>query len=217
MQIKLLAFASLFVSSVVFADTANDRLTILKNEMNCLENYKSKNCRMDLLSEETKSLILQYQQANEQLKTIFPQLSRGGKVYYIFDTILEIDANIVKLMGGAIISLDLDYFGLIMDDVIVIKEENNNVYLVGSYGSYTGTILRPAINNSSGLITRVIKNIGGGAVLQTEEGVLLEFSSYDQYDTDWWRPPYRVLIDLNKMKMWNLDTGKAVDIRSIVE
>lgn len=67
-----------------------------------------------------------------------------------------------------------------------------------------------------GKIAYVEKNMGDGAVLKLDTGELLEFSSYDRYDTNWWLPPYRVLITGSYSDMWNIDAGKKVWIKRVL-
>ena len=71
-----------------------------------------------------------------------------------------------------------------------------------------------ACNPSIGKKATVVREINDGRTLIIDDGTVLNFDSFDSYDTDWWLPPYEVLISWDELYMWNLNNGKRVWIQS---
>ena len=94
--------------------------------------------------------------------------------------------------------------------------DQKNAILYANDSSYRARLLKGQVLTSSGSTASVIEKKGDGAILKLSNGMLLEFDSYDRYDTGWWLPPYPVLLDESKMNMWNLNKGKKVWIKSIL-
>lgn len=70
-------------------------------------------------------------------------------------------------------------------------------------------------NSNSGILSFVTKSIGDGAVLKTLSGTLWEIDDYDQFDTEYWLPPYPVIITGDEMNMINLNEDKKIWVERV--
>ena len=60
----------------------------------------------------------------------------------------------------------------------------------------------------------VVREINDGRTLIIDDGTVLNFGSFDSFDTGFWFPPSEVLITSGELYMWNLDVGRRVWIQS---
>ena len=148
---------------------------------------------------------------------------RMQEVEYISDSIAETDGSYVRLLGGSIWHLSLPAYALYGDDIFIVFQDSD---LYGNQGLMTAVVY---INGDeiiaknvsgyyltqTGYLTTVVKEHGGGAVLELDDGTLLTVPQYDRYDTGWWLPPYKVLLTGNKEYLWNLEKGKRIWVNAI--
>jgi hypothetical protein len=146
-------------------------------------------------------------------------------VLYLQDSIAEKNNETVRLLGGSVWKLVSPSLMLVADDVLVVfhpitdkqgKKDVMPVYYASGEevpALYISGNIKPFLQN--GYLTTIMAKNSSGSKLQTAEGYILHISSYDQYDTGWWLPPYQVLITNDQMYMWNLREGKRIWIDGI--
>jgi hypothetical protein len=154
-------------------------------------------------------------------------LNANEKVSFLQDTVFELDGRVLKFLSGSIWLLDYEILSLPLNDGIVvfkgydpyINEENIDVKMKNLPKSgvlfYEGnevpvTLVEGVFFLTNGILTEVIKEMGDGAILKTSDGLLWSIPTYDQYDTGYWLPPYKVIIHSNELYMTNLKKGKRI-------
>jgi len=184
----------------------------------CQVSLKHTDCNLKILDQRTRELLIRMNSLNSARQTNqnIDQLS-GSRVGFFTDSVFEANDDVLRLLGGTIWRLDRYYFGLPLEDVIVVRIDDRFSRIYVNDNIYVARLISGSAAMSSGLLTSVVTKIGDGTILRLSDGSMLEFSSYDKYDTGWWLPPYEVLIDLNSMNMWNLEKGKKVWIQKIIQ
>jgi hypothetical protein len=145
------------------------------------------------------------------------------KIEYFEDSIMEKDGEYIQLLGGSSWLLSLPSLALITDDVIIVFQEielKNKKQAKVAVAYIDGEeILAKHIDGiyitQTGYLSTVVEVLGEGALLKLANGFLLSIPEYDQYDTGWWLPPYKVLLTGNMLYMYNLDKGKKVWVDSV--
>ncbi len=145
------------------------------------------------------------------------------KVEYLADSIIQKDGNYVKLKGGTSWELTSMSLALVTDDVIIIfhqyvDKKGKQSILPIFYHDGEEIALRfisGSVSTETGYLTTIIEQLGEGALLRTNDGMILSIPQYDRYDTGWWLPPYKALITGNQMYLWNLKKWKKVWIDNI--
>jgi hypothetical protein len=156
------------------------------------------------------------QQRQRPQSDALAKIGSQGRVQFFTATISEVNEDILKFMSGGNWRLDRNFFGLPFQDAIGIMVDQRSAVIYANDNSYGARLLSGAPYTSVGVLKTVIEKMGEGSILKLDDGTMLEFSSYDKYDTGWWLPPYRVLIDLSGMNMWNLQKGKKVWIQRVL-
>ena len=136
------------------------------------------------------------------------------KVSYIKDVISSKNGRILKLLGGSVWELGDTTFALVTDDIVIVVLDNDGgiAYLAGDVipaRRLNGTILP-----ESGLLGRVELAMSNGAVLKLNDGSLWSVSSFDQFHTSYWLPPYPVLIK-HETKLTNLKKMKTISVEKL--
>ncbi|MHB1992473.1 hypothetical protein [Metallibacterium scheffleri] len=143
---------------------------------------------------------------------------RFQKVDYIAGSIAENDGSFIRLLDGSSWVLSSPSLALVTDDVIIIFEpaklHNGSVVNVAvAYLDGDDIIVKHVggpVVTQTGYLTSVIDAQRNGAVLRLANGMLLSVPEYDQYDTSYWLPPYKVLLTGNEMYLYNLEKGKKI-------
>ena len=145
-------------------------------------------------------------------------------IQYLQDTIMEKNDNYVRLMGGSQWQISYPILALELSEVVIVfhstKNKQNKPVIIPVFyvdgqevpAQYLGGNIQGVKN---GYLTTVIAKNSSGSKLQTEEGYIVHVPEYDQYDTGWWLPPYKVVISNNQMYMYNLKKGKQVWINGL--
>jgi hypothetical protein len=165
-------------------------------------------------------VLIQMDQLNQRRQreqhSIAGKIGTQGGVQFFTATISEVNGEILKFMSGGTWRLDRDYFGLPLQDAVGVMVDQRSAIIYANDNSYGARLISGAPYTSTGVVKTVVEKMGGGSILKLNDGTMLEFSSYEKYDTGWWLPPYEVLIDLSGMNMWNLDKGKKVWIQRVL-
>ena len=143
-------------------------------------------------------------------------------VNYCEDSIYSSEGETVQLLGGSRWETVGYNFFLIAQDVLVLQgttqvDGRNYQYaeLLSDGNRMIATQLSGTCNFLVGTKLVVVREINDGRSLITDDGTVLNFDSYDSFDTGFWLPPYEVLITSNELYMWNLNEGKRVWLQSI--
>lgn len=192
----------------------------IKSMEACRMSIKHVDCNLEILDANIRETLTQLDQLNQQRtpnsqRKASPTLAQGS-VQFFTSSISQVDGEILKLSNSTVWELDRSYFGLAFQDVIGLMTDSKNATIYANDNTYRAKLIRGFVATTTGTMATVIDKKGDGAILKTSNGLLLEFSSYDRYDTGWWLPPYPVLIDESKMNMWNLNKGKKVWIQSVL-
>lgn len=136
------------------------------------------------------------------------------KVNYIQGTIYEKSDEIIKLLDGSIWLFSGMSLALPMSDIIIILDNSLKTGIAYTDGDeLTVTHIKGDFVYYTGLFTMVIKEMGDGALLQTDDGSFWEVPQYDRYDSGYWLPPYRALITSNELYLINLKKGKKIWVK----
>ena len=211
----------LLVSAGASAQSIQELQDQMKSMQACRLSLKNKDCNLKILDSGIKQTLIELDRLNKERALLSGgranQAVATGDVRFFADTISEADGEILRLLGGSVWMLDRDYFGLPLEEVVGIATNKETATIYANDNVYTGKLLKGYIATSTGFVGSVVDSKGDGTVLQLDNGALLEFSSYDKFDTGYWLPPYRVLINSEKTYMWNLEEGKKVDIKSVLK
>ena len=150
-------------------------------------------------------------------------LSAFEKVNYLTDSIIQKSGNYIKLMGGTSWELTSMSLSLVTDDVIIIfhqyvdKKGEQSIFPIFYHDGEEIALryISGHIMTQTGYLTTVVRKFNNGAILKTDDGLILSIPQYDRYDTGWWLPPYKILITNDQMYFWNLKKGKKVWIDNI--
>ena len=154
-------------------------------------------------------------------------IGANENVSFFQDSVFELDGRVLKFLSGSVWLLDHEILALPLSDGIVVfkghdqmineKDYNKRVKYLPKNGIlyYEGnevgvTLVQGVFFLNNGNLTTVVKAFGSGAVLQTRDGIMWSIPSYDQYDTGYWLPPYKVIIHSNDLYMTNLEKGKKI-------
>lgn len=154
---------------------------------------------------------------------IFTFAVRAAEVVtYCEDTILSTDDDSITLLGGSTWSTTGNTFLMLLEDVIIIQSSatiDGQLFEFHELYSDGNTIIVNKVtgecSNSIGRKAKVIRELNGGRTLILDDNTVLNFDSYDSFDTGFWLPPYEILITANELYMWNLRKGKRVWIQSV--
>jgi len=215
--IFLLLLASSFSVGAESIEALRAKLTSMEA---CRQSLKNQNCNLQILDANTREALTQLDQLNNARSSAGNQTQTAampeGKVQFFTESVSEAKGEIIKLAGGSLWKLDRNYFGLPLEDVIGISSDQKTatLYIYGDF--YVARLMKGSVTTSLGLTASVIQSMGNGTVLKLSNGLMLEFDSYAAYNTGYWLPPYRVVIDSGMMNMWNLNKGKKVWIKSVL-
>ena len=222
---KIFFLFAVFIISAAqpsYSQTLKEIQEKLKSLEACQISIQDKNCNLQILDADLVQTLKRLESLKSDVGSLRKQGSTGlninslsGNKVFFTDTISDATSEVLKLMGGSIWLLDQYYFGLSLDDVIGIMQDDRTAVIYGNGNRYSAELIRGSVLKSEGLSAVVIKEKADGRLLILDSGLILTFSSYDAYDTGWWLPPYEVLIDTSRMVMWNLKEGKKVWIESI--
>jgi len=133
------------------------------------------------------------------------------KVNYIQGTIYEKSDEIIELLDGSIWLFEGMSLSLPMSDIIIILDKSLKSGIAYTSGyELTITHIKGDFLYRNGLFTTVIREMGNGALLQTDDGSFWEVPQYDRYDSGYWLPPYKALITSNELYLINLKKGKKI-------
>ena len=214
-------FALVHSSSPVAAEKSLDQLrSELRSMEACRSSLDHEDCNLEILEPSTRQ-NLERIHALQQQKSL---LMQGGglnqlsvpdqELLFFTDQVWGEDDGIVSLLGGSKWRVGA-YTLLGGQDVIAVLSGPRTATFYADRMVYAGTLIDGAIIPSRGVLTSVNEVEGEGALLFLSNGMLLSIDSYDRFDTGFWLPPYRVIVDQQSMKMWNLDEGKSVWIQRI--
>lgn len=137
------------------------------------------------------------------------------RVEYVSDSIMEKEDRFIRLLGGSSWELLAPSLALVMDDILIIltaddcgiafvdKDEIPVVHRGGAYYAHAG------------YFSEVVQAMGDGAILRLSDGSLWSVPDYDQFDTGWWLPPYKVLVTADRLYMINLEEAKRVWVSEV--
>lgn len=139
-------------------------------------------------------------------------------VNYLQDSIIQKDNKYIKLLEGSSWILSLPSLALPTDNVIIVFYKNQK-NIIPIYYHDNEEIVARYINGplvtSTGYITTVIQVFKEGAILKTIDNYFLYVPQYYRYYTNFWLPPYKILIDSSQQFFWNLDKIKKIQLDGI--
>lgn len=204
----------------LFAQSLQTLQAQMRSMEACRQSLKHANCNLKILDKDIRDALIQLDQINQQrqVRSEPPvgQLPSQGDVQFFTATILEVNNEVMKMMDGSVWRLDRGYFGLPLQDIIGVMSDQRNAVIHANDNFYNARLLTGMVSTFTGNLRTVTEKMGEGSILRLDNGMLLEFSSYDKYDTGWWLPPYKVMIDFARMNLWNLGSGKKVWIQRIL-
>jgi len=139
-------------------------------------------------------------------------------VNYLQDSIVQKDDKYIKLLGGSSWELNIPSLALPTDDVIIVFYQHNKS-IIPIYYYEDEEILAHYIEGSlianTGYVTTVMQVFKEGAILKTMDGYFLYIPQYYRYYTNFWLPPYKILIDSSQQFFWNLNKIKKIQLNGI--
>lgn len=147
---------------------------------------------------------------------LISQIRENSNVVFIQGSVFNSKSNELKLLDGSCWYSASAYFALIASDIFIIitDEKGNGIAYCNGNEFYVQHISGRPIQ-SNGRYTKVIRELGDGAVLQLSDGTMWEVPKYDQYYTGYWLPPYPVIISSNELYMYNIKKGKKVWVTKV--
>jgi hypothetical protein len=152
--------------------------------------------------------------SKQQLRSASKQ-PLSGRVQYVHDQIFEVNDQELHLLGGShwkVLGLS---FALPAEDIwIILTNDGGGVAFVDGEEA-------PVVHQSGpyttamGLYRRVVHKSDEGALLTLNDGSHWSVPEYDRFHTDWWLPPYPVLITSNGLYLINLRKGKRVWVAEV--
>jgi len=144
------------------------------------------------------------------------QQQKAVKVSYVHSSVLSSSSDVIKLLDGSRWLSSSATFALPASDIIiVILDEEGNGIAYSSGFEFAVSHLSGTPITANGTLSTVERALGRGAVLELRDGSLWEVPDYDQYDTSYWLPPYRVIITSNELYMINLKKAKKIWVTRI--
>jgi len=181
----------------------------------CKESIEDKRCNLKILDPELRESLIQLDKLKQGSRNSANRKVIGGNVQFFTDSIWSVNSNIVKLLGGSTWRLDSNYYLFASQEMIGIKNGSNSAVFYVDGNTSNATLVAGIVSSNSAILTDVISSKADGRFLKLSNGMVLEFDSYDAYDTGWWLPSYPVLVESSGMNMWNLNKGKKVWIKGI--
>jgi len=191
----------------------------------CFKSLSHPNCNLSSLDTRWVNIITVHHDTQILLNkldtpdaaTLQPILNANVK--YIYDSVLHSYDNYISLSDGTVLDLGKKKAprAIVGADVLVLIKRNGSHLIYWDGNTYDFENLKVTDQNIGvpGIFTTVTSKRNKGSMLETENGLILFFSRFDQFDTNWWTPPYEVLIDPNSLNMWTLPNIKKVMIGSI--
>jgi len=217
---KLIFLVIMVFCASISAESLESLRAKIKSMEACRQSLKHDNCNLQILDSDIRNTLIQLDQLNSARAASSNRapsnITTQGNIQYFTDSVGEARGEVLRLIGGSLWKLDRSYYGITMEDLIGISIDQKNATFYIDGETYTGRLIKGSVITSSGTLTSVLQKMGDGTVLKLSNGMMLEFSSYDAYNTGWWLPPYPVLIDGGMMNMWNLNKGKKVWIQSVL-
>jgi hypothetical protein len=156
----------------------------------------------------------------------------GQAVSFFQDSVLDIDGRVIKMLGGSVWLMDSEILALPLDDAVVLFAGHDSLVesedikarttdlpkqgLLHYQGSEVAvTLVSGIFLRRNGYLGTVVEAHGDGGVLELDDGSLWSVPSYDQYDSGYWLPPYRVIVYSNELYMLNLKKGKRIWVQRI--
>ncbi|MEI6318272.1 MAG: hypothetical protein WCS09_07150 [Pseudomonadota bacterium] len=208
-----------FTSHLAVAQSLEVLQAKIRSMEACRQSLQHADCKLQILDKSAQDALIQLDQLNKQSQSRreggTSRQPSAGSVQYFTTSISEVNGNTLRMMGGSVWRLNRNYFGLAFQDAIGIMSSQRNALIYANDNVYNATLIQGAITTSSGNLRTVVEKMGDGTILKLDDGTLLEFSSYDRFDTGWWLTPYQVLID-GGGNMWNLEKGKKVWIQRVL-
>lgn len=210
----------LMMASSVLAQSMQILQAKIRSMEACRQSLKHSECNLKILDKEIQDSLIQLDRlqqlsSNLQVQNRVESIASGA-IQFASTSISEVNGEIIKMIGGSTWRLNRNYLGLSLSDVIIVMSDSKNGVIYSQDNSYGARLLSGSVSTSTGQIRTVMEKIGEGSILKLDDGTLLEFSSYDKYDSGWWLPPYRVILDSSRMNMWNLEKGKKVWVQRVL-
>lgn len=220
-RIKIFILMSILMTAdFVFAQSMQALQAKIRSMEACRQSIKHNDCNLKILDKELQESLIQLdrlqQLRDDQQARNRAEVPASGTVQFAISTIFDVNGEIVKMIDGSTWRLNRSYFGLPLNDVIIVMSNPRNGIIYTEDSSYGARLLSGSVLISSGQIRTVVEKMGEGTILKLDDGTLLEFSSYDKYDTGWWLPPYRVILESSRMNMWNIEKGKKVWVQRVL-
>lgn len=220
-RIKMFILMSILMTvNSVFAQSMQALQAKIRSMEACRQSIKHNDCNLKILDKELQDSLIQLdrlQQLRENQHTRNRVESPvSGSIQFAATSISDVNGEVVKMSGGSTWRLNRSYFGLPLNDVIIVMSDQRNGVIYNEDGSYGARLLSGSVPTTSGQIRTVVEKMGEGTILKLDDGTLLEFSSYDKYDTGWWLPPYRVILETSRMNMWNIEKVKKVWVQRVL-
>lgn len=217
---RVKAVAGIFWLAVTPLATAQSTSVLeakLKSMEACRLSLSHKDCNLKILDKDLRESLIKLDQLNKRVQNSDSGAARkfagDERVRFFTSSIWDANREAVKLTDGSVWKLDSAQIGMPIGNVVGVLIDSRKAVIYVDGNAYGATLVSGVVITSDAIVQTVVQKLDDGTVLKLANGVLLEFSSYDRYDTGWWLPPYKVLIELNAMNMWHLDKGKKVWIQ----
>ena len=189
------AFLFFILTPTAMPQSLKELQAQIKSMEACQQSLRHSDCNLNILDKGLRDTLIQLDKLNQSRQSAEGRRSpaptastAGGRAQYFTGSIMEASGEILKFLGGSVWRLDRTYFGLAFQDAIVVMTDQQNATIYANDNSYNARLLSGSVSTSMGVIRTVVEKMGDGAILKLDDGTLLEFSSYERYDTGWWLP-----------------------------
>ncbi len=151
------------------------------------------------------SLVFFYTNINAQ------DLDYPFSISYTEGSILKTTDNTFTLLDGSIwLKNSYDYLLPTSKIFIVILDSKGTGIAYSNRADFNTQKISGTVSLKKGSINMVTNSLKDGAILQMYDNSFWEISSYDQFDTSFWLPPYEVIITSNELYLINFKKGKKI-------
>ena len=154
----------------------------------------------------------------------------GDDVSFLKAYATNINGRTVTIEGGSVWMMDSNIPIVAFDEVVIVFSgqdplpKGNNLKLrINSFprrgtltfkGSEVGvTLVSGMFIRTNGQIATVVRVVDDGKVVELDDGSAWNVPTYDQYDTRFWIPPYKVIVYANRLYLLNIGEAKRIWVR----
>jgi len=123
--------------------------------------------------------------------------------------------GLIRLLGGSTWQLQSPSLALVTDDIVIVLLTDTNGIAFLNKEEIPVAHRGGAFHAQTGYFGQVVRAARDGSTLQLNDGSMWSVPHYDQYDTGWWLPPYKVIVTASGLDMINLKENKKVWVKQV--